>query len=172
MTPRCAKFLTSSLLAMLLAAGVSRAEKVPGTSLPAPAPAENGGPGYREANRVSPELLKRFDRNKDGQLDETERAAARAELAKMDAKRPAGPLREEVLARYDRDGDGKLNDTERAEFEQARAAMLKQGQGDGKMRERALKQFDRDGDGKLNATEEAEARAAMKRRAGKKAGEN
>lgn len=171
MTPPRPKLLKVSLLAFLAFAGALRAEKIPGTPLPAPAPAEGGGPGNRMPGRPSPELMRRYDRNGDGQIDAGEQKAARADLAKMDARRPEGPLRAEVLARFDRDGDGRLDDAERAEFERARAEYLKQPPGgNAKARERLLKQFDRDGDGRLNAGEEAAARAAMQRRgAGKKA---
>lgn len=161
--------LSATVISVALAAEPKR-ETVPGTPLEAPAPAENKGWGRGEPGRPNAALMKRFDKNGDGQLDETERQAARAAVAQVEAKRPAGPLREEVLRRFDRDGDGQLNDTERAAFEQAREEMKrKAGPGDGKLRERLIKQFDRDGDGKLNADEEAAARAEMqKRRAGGK----
>ncbi|HYC71071.1 MAG TPA: hypothetical protein VEB66_07695 [Opitutaceae bacterium] len=172
MTKLRAKLLSLSLLASLAGAAAAWAEKVPGTPLPAPAPAEGGGWGNREGVRPGAELMKRFDRNGDGKLDEAERAALRGEVAKMDAKRPDGALRGEILARFDRDGDGRLNEAERAEFEQARAALLKQGASGARMRNRAIKEFDRDGDGKLSAGEEAAARAAMQnRRTGRKAGD-
>lgn len=162
--------LSATVISVALAADPKR-ETVPGTPLAAPAPADAAGWGRGEPGRPNAALLKRFDKNGDGQLDETERAAAREAVGKMDARRPDGPLREEVLRRFDKDGDGKLNDAERADFEQAREGMRKKaGAGDGKLRERLIKQFDRDGDGKLNADEEAAARAEMQKRraAGKK----
>ena len=68
----------------------------------APPPA----PGPRHA-----EMLKRFDQNQDGRLDDTERAAARE----------AG--RAEFVKRFDKDGDGQLNDAEKAAAREAGQAM-------------------------------------------------
>ena len=82
--------------------------------------------GTKEGSQPNPEgmkrLLERFDANKDGKLDETERAAAKAEWEKRRAQGQSsterGPmpekLRQEMLKRFDRDGDGKLSDAERA----------------------------------------------------------
>ena len=70
-------------------------------------------------------LIKEFDKNKDGQLDETERAAVMAALRERrgmvrpeDPRRegaPARPLldREELIKRFDTNGDGQLDDAER-----------------------------------------------------------
>ena len=57
----------------------------------------------REVRRA--ELLKKFDKNGDGQLDETEKAAAREDAKKR--------REEERLKKYDKNGDGKLDDTEK-----------------------------------------------------------
>ena len=51
------------------------------------------------------EILKKFDKNGDGQLDETEKAAAREETRKK--------REEERLKKYDKNGDGKLDDAEK-----------------------------------------------------------
>jgi hypothetical protein len=76
-------------------------------------PGKNNGPGNGPGREA---ILKRFDKNGDGKLDEQERAAAmKARGEKGDGPGPgAGPGREEVLKRFDKDGDGKLNDEERA----------------------------------------------------------
>jgi len=80
-------------------------------------PGEGNGPG-REA------ILKRFDKNGDGQLDETERAAARKAMEERGGGAGPGngngPGREEILKRFDKDGDGKLNEEERAAAMKAR----------------------------------------------------
>jgi Ca2+-binding EF-hand superfamily protein len=57
----------------------------------------------REGRRA--EILKKFDKNGDGQLDETEKAAAREETRKK--------REEERLKKYDKNGDGKLDDAEK-----------------------------------------------------------
>lgn len=79
---------------------------------------DGNGPG-REA------MLKRFDANGDGKLDETERAAVRKAMEERGLGGPGkgpgnGPGREEILKRFDKDGDGKLNDEERATAMKAR----------------------------------------------------
>jgi hypothetical protein len=75
------------------------------------------------------EILDKYDVNKDGKLDDTERAALEKDIA--DGKLPAppaalpgvpGPGRrpplsaQEILARFDADKDGKLDETELANF--------------------------------------------------------
>ena len=66
------------------------------------------------------EALKKYDKNGDGKLDETERAA-------MKKDREA-----EMLKKFDKNGDGKLDD---AEKEAAKAAGAK-GRGEGKKEEK------------------------------------
>lgn len=53
-------------------------------------------------NRVSDEVLKKYDKNGDGKLDESERQAMREDLKK------------DRLKKYDKNGDGKLDEQERA----------------------------------------------------------
>jgi len=59
--------------------------------------------------KPSKETLDKYDANKDGQLDETEQAAAKAGAA---AKAKA--TREANLAKYDANKDGKLDEAEKA----------------------------------------------------------
>ncbi|MEI8380819.1 MAG: EF-hand domain-containing protein [Planctomycetota bacterium] len=95
--------------------------------------AGKGGPGMGKGPGGSGDgngpdreaILKRFDKNGDGQLDETERAAARKAMEERGGAGPGngpgnGPGREEILKRFDKDGDGKLNDEERAAAMKAR----------------------------------------------------
>ncbi len=56
-----------------------------------------------EARRA--EMLKKYDKNGDGQLDETEKAAAQEERRKE--------REQERLKKYDKNGDGKLDETEK-----------------------------------------------------------
>jgi len=86
---------------------------------------------------------KRYDVNRDGQLDVQETAA-------MEAGRKEAFQR--LLGKYDKDGDGKLSESEKVE---RRADML------AKRKERLAK-FDKDGDGRLNPEERQAARAARK----------
>jgi Ca2+-binding EF-hand superfamily protein len=88
--------------------------------------AKGGFFGTKETNPEGMKrILERFDSNKDGKLDEAERAAAKAEWEKRRSASPErGPasekIREEMLKRFDRDGDGKLSDAERAAAKEER----------------------------------------------------
>jgi Ca2+-binding EF-hand superfamily protein len=112
-----------------------------------PAAAANYGPRHAE-------MLKRFDANGDGKLDETEKASAKAAQGGKTERREKA--RQRALEKFDRDGDGKLNEAERAEAAKA-----------WETNPRAVKRFDKNGDGKLDETEKTAAREEMKaRRAG------
>lgn len=90
-------------------------------------------------------LVRKFDENKDGKLDEQEKArmdqfieqrkknAAERRPDAQQGQRPAhGPNREEIRKRFDKDQDGKLDDEERAEMEKAmenRRQRAQQGRG-------------------------------------------
>ena len=65
---------------------------------------KKGGNGKRRAK-----ILKRFDKNGDGKLDKSEKAAAKAMRAKK-------------IKKFDTDGDGKLSKTERQAAKAARKA--------------------------------------------------
>lgn len=135
------------------------------------------------AGKLRRERVKeRFDVNKDGQLDEAERAAAKAAFEQKRAERKAKMLerfdtdkdgtlsgaereaaraarqerrqahRAKMLERFDTDKDGKLSEAERAEARKAREAR----------RAEIVKRFDTNGDGRLDETERAAARAALK----------
>lgn len=57
----------------------------------------------REARRA--ETIKKYDKNGDGTLDESEKAAMRDDMRKK--------REEERLKKYDKNGDGKLDDAEK-----------------------------------------------------------
>jgi Ca2+-binding EF-hand superfamily protein len=145
---------------MLCAATFARAE---GES---PKP---GGPNREQ-------MLARFDTNGDGQLNEQERAAAKAAFGDRPAgqnpngQKPDGqrPNMQEMLQRFDADGDGQLNAQEKAAAQQALQNFRSQGGGpkgpvgagnqlSPEMRARLIQQFDRDGDGQLNLQEQQAA---------------
>lgn len=131
------------------------------------------------------EFLQKYDKNKDGTIDEEERAAARADF---DQNRPEGqrgqgqpgdrrgpgqgrpgegrgpgqfgqgPNREEMLKLYDKNGNGEIEGEER---EAMMAAFTKQRE----EREAEFKKtFDKDADGTLNAEEEAAYNKAVEER--------
>jgi HlyD family secretion protein len=75
----------------------------------------------RRGNFNPEEMLKQFDKNGDGELDETEREAMRAAMAaRFGQGGPGGGgggprmSREEMLKQFDKNGDGELDDNERA----------------------------------------------------------
>lgn len=96
------RFLSLTLCTLALTAGSLLAED---TATPAPAASTETAkhPKARE------EMLKRFDANGDGKLDETERAAARAAHPKAGKK-----AEQRLLERFDANKDGKLDETEMA----------------------------------------------------------
>jgi len=80
--------------------------------------------GKGDGQGIPAEILKRFDKNGDGKLDEQERAAAKKAREERGGKLGQagggdGKLRDEILKRFDKDGDGKLNEQERAAAKQA-----------------------------------------------------
>jgi Ca2+-binding EF-hand superfamily protein len=143
-----------------------------------PAATKADGSGQMEKRRQ--EMLKRFDLNGDGRLDETEKAALKEAQKKPGGLRGSGdigslggaresgpegagrgdrPIRE-MIKRFDRDGDGKLDETELAEAEKARANYASNrapGAPGARLREQMLKLFDKNGDGQLDPEERAAA---------------
>jgi Ca2+-binding EF-hand superfamily protein len=104
--------------------------------------AEEGKP-KRPEHKLPPEILEKFDTNKDGKLDEAEREAAKAAREEMMKARKA-----EMLKKFDKDGDGKLSEEEEAAMREERKKMM-------------LQKFDKDGDGELNDEEKAAMKKAM-----------
>ncbi len=92
-----------------------------------PQGSENGGggptPGGAPGGFNPSDLVKQFDKNGDGQLDDSEREAMRsAMVARFGGQGgPGGPRlsREEMLKRFDKNGDGEIDETERAAMRSA-----------------------------------------------------
>lgn len=138
---------TSSVSLLLLTAGLFA---VPALAQNEMKPAEGTGNGMKKNYE---ELIRKYDKNGDGKLDEDEKAAAHAAMRKEGGGE--ADRYKEALQRFDKDGDGKLNDAERAEAEKVGALIEKYG-GRVKFRAQRLKHFDKDGDGKLSDAELAE----------------
>ena len=99
------------------------------------------------------EMLKKFNQDQDGKLNEEERANLRKE---MSGGKGALPM---LLAKkFDQDGDGKLSDEERAAF---RKQMVANGR---KLPPHLMQRFDTDGDGTLSDEERAGAKQAWEDR--------
>ena len=108
---------------------------------------EKGGkkPGSGEGRPSREEVMKKFDKDGDGKLNEEEKAELRKQMAERGAGRKVPPF---IMEKFDKDGDGKLSEDERAEARKAMEAR----------RAEMIEKFDKDGDGKLN---EEERKAAM-----------
>lgn len=135
---------------------------------PPPGGPPSGGPGFRGPPK---EILEKYDLNKDGKLDQTERAALRQDVEDGKiapppfARGPRGPRGpqgfggpnlddppKDLLDKYDANHDGKLDETERA--------ALRRDIRDGKLpppnpptAKQIIEKFDADKDGKLDETE-------------------
>jgi len=154
----------------------------------APPPSQSSASGTssgssEKGRALYAELRKKFDKNGDGDLDETERAAMGVEVEKM---RAAGTLPEgfgrgrtrgrggpgseryaELRKKYDKNGDGELDASERASMQASGEGFGgRGGSGGGSGSERfqaMIKRFDADGDGQLDDTEKAAMRAEFEK---------
>ncbi len=96
-----------------------------------------GGPGGGAPRTPSPEMLKKYDTNKDGKIDDTERTAM---MADMKAQREAQMKAD--LEKYDANKDGKLDADETKTMREAKQKAM-------------LEKYDTDKDGKLSDEERA-----------------
>jgi Ca2+-binding EF-hand superfamily protein len=146
--------LTLCLLSATLITGSALAQAEMAPPQEKTAPAEGGAMKHPKRQ----ELLKKYDKNGDGRLDDDELAAARTEMRKAGGDGTMkGERQKKMLKEFDKDGDGKLNDAERAQAEKAIEQFRQNGE---KRRAEMIKRFDKDGDGELNEAERAEAEKA------------
>ena len=117
-------------------------------------------PGARRPGRGA--IIKKFDKDGDGKLNEEERKAARAA-----GKARHEEMRGKLLAEFDADKDGKLNEDERKAASKTRMELRWEGL-PAEAKERITKRFDKDGDGKLSDTERKAAIAARRHRKGQR----
>ena len=90
-------------------------------------------------------ILEKYDTNKDGKLDDSERAVLRADMkAKREAKHA------QMLAKYDTNKDGKLDQQERKVMRDDRATA-------------AFQKMDKDGNGSISLDEFKQARGQFMR---------
>ena len=107
------------------------------------------------------ELLKRYDKNGDGKIDDDERADAKEVMMKEQIERqmvrttalPGGleQFRTQALELFDRNRDGRLDDEERAAAQRFVAVRDEAAVNAAQL----VKRFDRNGDGTLDAAEQA-----------------
>lgn len=112
--------------------------------IPFLAQAEEGDKPERKRDRsgMREEMLKKFDKDGDGKLNDEEKKAMQEEREKR---------HKEMLEKYDTDKDGKISKEERE------AAMKA-------WHQKLLKEFDADGDGKLSDEESQTARKTLRER--------
>lgn len=107
--------LTATLFAAAGIAALALEAAPEGATPPPPA-----GPGF--GGHFREEMLKKFDKDGDGKLSDTERQAAREERrAKWQAR--GKEMREGIIKRFDKDNDGKLDQAELGEAMKARREM-------------------------------------------------
>jgi len=115
---------------------------------PTPSPAVSAPAQPLSAREA--ELLRRFDTNHDGKLDEQELAVAHKTMLQEQMATggmPAQRLYARLLQGFDKNGDGKLEADEQAaalKYLSAHNPMIFQ---------RLLQRFDKNGDGKLDSAE-------------------
>ena len=95
-------------------------------------------------------MLKKYDANKDGKLDEAEKKAAHKALAERREQ-----WKKKALEKYDANKDGKLDEAERKVMRKAREARVKKWteQRVQSTSTKIIKKLDGNDDGKLNADE-------------------
>jgi Ca2+-binding EF-hand superfamily protein len=118
-------------------------------------------PAMAEKSRRSEAILKRFDKNGDGRIDEDERIEAKEIMLKEQAERmtprtmalPPGlePFRAEALAMFDQNRDGQLDEIERGAAQRFVTGMQEPASENAELKRR----FDQDGDGKIDDGERA-----------------
>jgi len=123
-------------------------------------------PAAKAAKRAD-ELLKRFDKNGDGKLDDDERADAKEVMMKEQIDRqmlrfaalPGGleQFRPQVLEMFDKNRDGRLDDGERA----AAQKFAESRQGPIEDIDDLTKRFDKNGDGRIDEEERAQVSAYL-----------
>ena len=118
------------------------------------------------------ELIKRFDRDGDGRLNEQERQLLQQEMQKRSAPDNATrPSREEILKKYDRNGDGRLDAQELAAL-RSQVGRTRDGAGSrrsstnrpGGNNRALIERFDTNKNGRLDPPEQARMREALQRR--------
>ncbi|MBI4028212.1 MAG: EF-hand domain-containing protein [Verrucomicrobia bacterium] len=113
-------------------------------------------PVKKHVEKINPAILKKYDTNQDGQLDENERV-----LMKNDMDAAKARQWDRTLKQYDANGNGKLDEDELAALEKDEAAKKAKAKAQA---EELLKKYDANGDGKLDAAEKDAMREDAKKK--------
>lgn len=148
------------VFASITTTGAIRAEEA--MSAPKPLAIATGMPAAANPANRAEEILKRFDKNGDGRLDDDEKADAHEAMLQETMAKEAPPetvrslahFRPLALELFDRDQDGTLDEAEQT----AATAFLESGEV-AVTREVLLTRFDANRDGKLDDNERREAQA-------------
>ena len=179
------KTIETFAVAFLLSVSLNTAQAEKAATDKAPAKKAAGKQTDRRADRPTREsIIKRFDKDGDGKLSDTERAAARKAISSRGGRttdRAPGRISEGLRERYQIAAKkiqedlkvGKITETQARERQQALRKRLAQSAGRGgdrdtdrsrSSRESLMKEFDKNKDGKLDEAERNALRKAMSER--------
>ena len=179
------KTIETFAVAFLLSVSLNTAQAQKAATDKVPAKKATGKQTDRRADRPTREtIIKRFDKDGDGKLSDTERAAARKAISSRGGRttdRAPGRISEGLRERYQIAAKkiqedlkvGKITETQARERQQALRKRLAQSAGRGgdrdtdrsrSSRESLMKEFDKNKDGKLDEAERNALRKAMSER--------
>ena len=186
------KTIETFAVAFLLSVSINTAQAEKAATDKAPAKKAAGKQTDRRADRPTREsIIKRFDKDGDGRLSDTERAAARKAISSRGGRttdRAPGRISEGLRERYQIAAKkiqedlkaGKITEAQARERQQALRKRLAQSAGRGgdrdtdrsrSSRESLMKEFDKNKDGKLDEAERNALRKAMSERSRSRGGE-
>ena len=179
------KTIETFAVAFLLSVSLNTAQAQKAATDKVPAKKATGKQTDRRADRPTRKtIIKRFDKDGDGKLSDTERAAARKAISSRGGRttdRAPGRISEGLRERYQIAAKkiqedlkvGKITETQARERQQALRKRLAQSAGRGgdrdtdrsrSSRESLMKEFDKNNDGKLDEAERNALRKAMSER--------
>ena len=179
------KTIETFAVAFLLSVSLNTAQAQKAATDKVPAKKATGKQTDRRADRPTREtIIKRFDKDGDGKLSDTERAAARKAISSRGGRttdRAPGRISEGLRERYQIAAKkiqedlkaGKITEAQARERQQALRKRLAQSAGRGgdrdtdrsrSSRESLMKEFDKNNDGKLDEAERNALRKAMSER--------
>lgn len=186
------KTIETFAVAFLLSVSLNTVQAQKAATDKAPAKKAAGKQTDRRADRPTREsIIKRFDKDGDGRLSDTERAAARKAISSRGGRttdRAPGRISEGLRERYQIAAKkiqedlkaGKITEAQARERQQALRKRLAQSAGRGgdrdtdrsrSSRESLMKEFDKNKDGKLDEAERNALRKAMSERSRSRGGD-